>query len=109
MGAIRTDDFTLAQNELADVFRALAHPARVAIVQHLLSVNQCIGGEIVDVLPLAQPTISRHLKELKAVGLIKGNISGTRVHYCINASRWREVQHAVNGLFDTYVLDQECC
>ena len=109
MGITKTELFTDHQNELAQIAKALGHPARIAILQHLLQVNACIGGEIVDVVPLAQPTISRHLKELKEVGIIKGTIEGTSIHYCINGERWREIQKQLIGLFDTYVIDQDCC
>jgi len=94
---------------MADLARALAHPARVAILQHLLKVNACIGGELVDELPLAQPTISRHLKELKAVGLIKGTISGNRVNYCIDHQRWIEAQQLLQNFFVPIPNDQSCC
>lgn len=109
MGVTKTENFTDAQNELAVIAKALGHPARIAILQHLLRVNSCICGDIVEEVKLAQPTISRHLKELKAVGIIKGTIEGTSVNYCIDAGRWREIQSLLNGLFDTYVADQDCC
>lgn len=109
MGVTKTENFTDAQNELAVIAKALGHPARIAILQHLLRVNSCICGDIVEEVKLAQPTISRHLKELKAVGIIKGTIEGTRVNYCIDAERWRYIQTLLNGLFDTYVADQDCC
>lgn len=109
MGVTKTENFTTAQNELAVITKALGHPARIAILQHLLKVNSCICGDIVEEVKLAQPTISRHLKELKAVGIIKGTIEGTRVNYCIDAERWRHIQTLLNGLFDTYVADQDCC
>ena len=108
MGVTKTDQFTAAQNELAAIAKALGHPARIAILQHLLQVNACICGELVDVIPLSQPTISQHLRELKAVGLIKGVIEGTRVNYCIDGQRWAAVQRALNGLFATYCPDLNC-
>lgn len=108
MGLTKTENFTLEQNEMAAIAKALGHPARIAIIQHLLKVNSCICGDIVDEIQLAQPTISRHLKELKAVGIIKGTIEGTSVNYCIDGAIWREIQSLFNGLFDTYILDQDC-
>ena len=108
MGLTKTENFTLEQNEMAAIAKALGHPARIAIIQHLLKVNSCICGDIVDEVQLAQPTISRHLKELKAVGIIKGTIEGTSVNYCIDGANWRKIQSLFNGLFDTYVLDQDC-
>ncbi|MBX2929398.1 MAG: winged helix-turn-helix transcriptional regulator [Saprospiraceae bacterium] len=109
MGATKSELFTASQNELAAVARALAHPARIAIVQHLLRVNACITGDMVEQLPLAQATISQHLRELKDAGIIQGTIEGAKVNYCINGARWREIQALLNGLFDTYVQDQTCC
>ncbi len=109
MGLTKTENFTLEQNELAAIAKALGHPARIAIIQQLLKMNSCICGDLVEEIPLAQPTISKHLKELKAVGIIKGTIEGTRVNYCIDATKWRATQSMFNGLFDTYVADQDCC
>lgn len=109
MGLTKTENFTAEQNELATIAKVLGHPARIAIIQHLVKVNSCVCGDIVEEVQLAQPTISRHLKELKAVGIIKGTIEGTSVNYCIDGERWREIQELLNGLFDTYILDQDCC
>jgi DNA-binding transcriptional ArsR family regulator len=109
MGLTKTENFTDQQNEIAAVAKVLAHPGRIAIIQYLLKVNQCIGGDIVNEVPLAQPTISRHLKELKSIGIIKGTIEGVSINYCIDAEQWRRVQSLFNGLFDSYVLDQDCC
>lgn len=82
MGASKTEHFSDSQNEVANLLKALAHPARIAIMEYLLSVETCICSDIVDVLPLAQPTVSQHLKELKNAGLIKGSIEGNAICYC---------------------------
>jgi DNA-binding transcriptional ArsR family regulator len=84
MGASKTEIFTTKQNQIATIAKALGHPARIAIIDYLLKVNACICGDIVNEIKLAQPTISQHLKELKNAGLIKGNISGTAICYCID-------------------------
>ncbi len=84
MGISKTEDFTDKQNELAVLAKAIAHPARIAILQYLIEVDTCICGDIVNVLPLAQPTVSQHLKELKNAGLIKGSVEGNSICYCIN-------------------------
>ena len=84
MGATKTDHFTDKQNSIANLAKALGHPARVAIIEYLLSVDTCICGDIVNKLPLAQPTVSQHLKELKNAGLIKGNIEGNAICYCLD-------------------------
>lgn len=84
MGATKTEHFTEKQNQIAILAKALGHPARVAIIEYLMAVDTCICGDIVNVLPLAQPTVSQHLKELKSAGLIKGNIEGNAICYCID-------------------------
>jgi DNA-binding transcriptional ArsR family regulator len=84
MGISKTSGFTASQNHLAQLFKALGHPARVAIVEHLLKINSCICGDLVQELPLAQATISQHLKELKAANIIQGSIEGNTLCYCLN-------------------------
>ncbi|CAM3360300.1 HTH arsR-type domain-containing protein [Flavobacterium longum] len=86
MGATKTEHFTDKQNQIANLAKALGHPARVAIIEYLMGVDTCICGDIVNVLPLAQPTVSQHLKELKTAGLIKGNVEGNAICYCIDES-----------------------
>jgi len=92
MGATKTEHFTDNQNDIATLAKALGHPARVAIIEYLLSVDTCICGDIVNELPLAQPTVSQHLKELKNAGLIKGEIEGNRICYCIDEKAWDKLQ-----------------
>jgi len=84
MGATKTAHFTDKQNAIATIAKALGHPARVAILEYLIKVDACICGDIVNELPLAQPTVSQHLKELKNAGLIKGSIEGNSICYCVN-------------------------
>ncbi len=109
MGITKSEGFTKEQNELSFILKALAHPARIAIVQHLLKVNSCIGGEIVDELPLAQPTVSRHLKELKDAGIIKGTIDGVKINYCIDSVNWNRIKIMLDALIVRTVDDQDCC
>lgn len=108
MGVTKTDLFTAEQNELAQMAKALAHPARLAIVQHLLKINQCITGDLVLEIGLAQATISQHLRELKSVGLIQGTIEGTSVNYCINPTKWKETKDLFNTMFDQFTCE-DCC
>ncbi len=84
MGATKTEHFTEKQNQIATIAKALGHPARIAIIEYLAKVNECICGDIVNELPLAQPTVSQHLKELKNAGIIKGSIEGNTICYCID-------------------------
>lgn len=110
MGVTKTDLFTAEQNELAKVAKAIAHPARVAILQYLLKTNTCVNGDLVQELGLAQATISQHLRELKEIGIIQGTIEGVSVCYCIDPSRWAEVQGLFHSLFDQYVNPStNCC
>jgi ArsR family transcriptional regulator len=99
MGVTKTESFSDIQNELASMAKALAHPARIAILEHLLEINTCVCGDLVNVIDLAQPTISQHLKELKTAGLIKGSIEGTRVCYCIDEERWNAVADLLQQFF----------
>ena len=97
MGLSKTESFGTRENRIADLARALGHPARVAILQFLAEQNSCICGEIVDRLPLSQATVSQHLAELKRVGLIKGSIEGPRVCYCIDRKAWNEAKQLLTG------------
>ncbi|HEY5690084.1 MAG TPA: metalloregulator ArsR/SmtB family transcription factor [Cyclobacteriaceae bacterium] len=108
MGITKTEEFTKTQNALATLAKALGHPARIAILQFLASQPTCVCGDIVEELPLSQSTVSQHLKELKRVGLIKGNIEGPSVCYCIDLNAWKAAQKKLNGLFDSYVDLNRC-
>ena len=99
MGITKTEIFTAKQNKLAILLKALAHPARIAIIQHLVKDQHCICGELVDNLGLAQATISQHLKELKNVGLIRGCVEGTSVSYCLDEKAWKQVKKELEGFF----------
>ena len=99
MGATKTAHFSTAQNDIANLMKALAHPARIAIIDYLLKVDACICGDIVNELPLAQPTVSQHLKELKNAGLIKGNITGNAICYCINETTFIKFQNYLALVF----------
>ncbi len=98
MGATKTEHFTEKQNQVAILAKALGHPARVAIIEYLMRVDTCICGDIVNELPLAQPTVSQHLKELKNAGLIKGNIEGTAICYCIDEKALEILQSYFAGV-----------
>jgi DNA-binding transcriptional ArsR family regulator len=109
MGLTKSEAFSLKQNELASYAKALAHPARVAILEHLIQEDKCICGELVDILPLAQPTVSQHLVELKKAGLIKGTISGTSMCYCLDKTEWAKCIASVEALFDQVKSVTNCC
>lgn len=92
MGATKAEHFTHKQNEIASLAKAIGHPARVAILEYLMKVDTCICGDIVNELPLAQPTVSQHLKQLKNAGLIKGNIEGNAICYCVDEKAIEKLQ-----------------
>lgn len=98
MGTTKSVLFSDSQNELANLYKALGHPARIAIIEYLLKSKTCICSDIVNELPLAQPTISQHLKELKAVGIIKGTIEGTTVCYCLDATNLSKMKWFVDAI-----------
>lgn len=110
MGVTKTEAFTTQQYRLAELAKALAHPARVAILQLLIERKTCVCGDLVEELPLAQPTVSQHLKELKRIGLITGEIDPPRVCYCINPVVWEESQRMFGDLFSSFIdMTEPCC
>jgi DNA-binding transcriptional ArsR family regulator len=109
MGLTKTEEFTRSQNKLAVLAKALGHPARIAILQFLIRTKGCVCGDIVEQLPLSQSTVSQHLKELKSAGLVKGDIEGPSVCYCIDGKAWNEAKILINGLFEKYSEQEECC
>ena len=108
MGATKTEHFTDNQNEISMLTKALGHPARIAIIEYLISVDTCICGDIVNELPLAQPTVSQHLKELKNARLIKGSIEGTAICYCIDE---KSIEKLINYFSNitTKLKSKTCC
>lgn len=109
MGITKTEIFSDKQNHLATTLKALAHPARIAILQHIIKQNTCICNDLVDELGLAQATISQHLKELKNIGIIKGNIEGTSICYCIDQNVWLDVKKELNTFFIEDISTNNCC
>jgi len=112
MGLTKTEIFTEKQNEIALIAKTLAHPARIAIIQALIKSSQCICGDLVTEIGLAQATISQHLKELKNSGLIKGTITGTSMCYCVNEENWTVFQEVFSQFFNQTIELEEnknCC
>lgn len=110
MGASKTDHFTDKQNSISTLMKALAHPARIAILEYLVKVDTCICGDIVNELPLAQPTVSQHLKELKNAGLIKGEIEGNTICYCVDEKAMLKLQMYFTNLTNKLeVKNSKCC
>lgn len=110
MGATKKEHFTDKQNAIATLAKALGHPARLAIMEYLMKVDTCICGDIVNELPLAQPTVSQHIKELKNAGLIKGSIEGNAICYCIDEKALSKLQSYFTNISDKLKKKKtDCC
>lgn len=110
MGVTRSDIFSTAQNRIANLFKVLGHPARIAILQYIIRQPACICNDLVEELGLAQATISQHLKELKTAGIIQGTIKGKSVCYCIDDNNWEAMKTIIHLFLDEPVQrNQKCC
>lgn len=111
MAVNKKEAFTQKEQDLAAFAKALSHPARIAILKVLAKHNECICGQIVEILPLAQSTVSQHLKELKNAGLINGTVDGPRSCYCINWKAFEKFNQEFNGLFNHLKINNQksCC
>ncbi len=111
MGVTKTDLFTSEQNTFAQIGKVFSHPARIAILQHLLKANACINSDLVQELGLAQATISQHLKELKQIGIIQGTVEGVSMNYCINPKKWLEFKTTFEHFFGQHACcsGESCC
>lgn len=107
MGVSKTEQFTDNQNDLAILFKALSHPARIAIIEYLLTIDTCICSDIVNHLPLAQPTVSQHLRELKNAKIIQGSIEGTAICYCLNSKTLNKFENYFQLIKNK--LELKCC
>jgi len=109
MGVTKTDNFTQNQNDLASIAKALGHPARIAILQHVAATKGCVCGDLVNEIGLAQATISQHLRELKNLDILQGTVEGTSVCYCINQERWSEIKSSLEAFFNFEIDCGDCC
>ncbi|MGB3774462.1 MAG: metalloregulator ArsR/SmtB family transcription factor [Leeuwenhoekiella sp.] len=110
MGLSKSEIFTAQQNQIALFAKVFGHPARVSILQYLFKMDTCVCGDLVNEIGLAQPTISQHLKELKHLGLIKGNVEGTSVCYCIDKENWTAMKSLMLQFLDQDIKqNQDCC
>lgn len=109
MGLAKTEMFTNQQNQIALFAKVFGHPARVAILQHLFKINTCVCGDLVTEIGLAQPTISQHLKELNHLGLIRGNVEGTSVCYCIDPDNWTKMKELMIEFLNQDIPNANCC
>lgn len=106
MGVTKTSLYTEEQNQMATMIKAMGHPARIAILQHLLKAEECMNSDLVQELGLAQATVSQHLKALKEVDIIQGSVEGTSMCYCINTSTWNSLKNKINLFFEQL---PNCC
>lgn len=109
MGLTKSDNYTKDQNELAAMMKALSHPARIGIIEHLIKKDECICNDLIEVLGLAQATVSQHLRELKDAGIIKGKIEGTSVCYCIDEQTWNLYRNKLEIFFVDVKVKGLCC
>jgi ArsR family transcriptional regulator, arsenate/arsenite/antimonite-responsive transcriptional repressor len=109
MGITKSEHFTEEQNQLANTLKALGHPARIAIIEYLMEKQTCICGDIVNELPLSQPTISQHLKELKNVNIIQGSIEGNSICYCLNLETFQKIEKYIQLIINTQNQNKSCC
>ncbi|MBS3913250.1 MAG: winged helix-turn-helix transcriptional regulator [Bacteroidetes bacterium] len=109
MGISKSEEFSVRDNRLAEIAKAFAHPARIAILRILINRQSCVCGDIVEELPLSQSTVSQHLKELKAAGIIQGEIDGPRICYCIEPGAWKSMQKNLSDFFELYQDPKEKC
>lgn len=103
----KTDLFEQQEQQCADFFKALAHPARIQILKYLAEAKTCISGDISKELPLGRTTVNQHLKELKRVGLIKGHVFGAKTNYCLNPEKIRELRAMAQSFLDEIDIDIE--
>lgn len=109
MGLVKTEFYTDLQNEISLFAKVFGHPARVAILEHLFEIDSCVCGDLVNEIGLAQSTVSQHLKELKQLCLIEGNVEGTRVCYCIHTQNWIKMKKVMTEFLDRNIPQPDCC
>lgn len=109
MGTTKSEIYTEKQNRMATMLKALAHPARIAIIEYLINSRSCICGDLVEELGLAQATISQHLRELKTAGIIKGTVEGASVCYCIDEKVWKQYKQQMEKFFVSFSVKNNHC
>ncbi|WP_299625166.1 metalloregulator ArsR/SmtB family transcription factor [uncultured Tenacibaculum sp.] len=109
MGLTKSEIFSKKQNDIAQIAKVLGHPARIAILEHIAKVETCICGDLVNEIGLAQPTISQHLKELKKIGILKGNIEGTSICYCLDEVKWEEIKDTLQQFLNIFSNQNNSC
>ncbi len=101
----KAEEFSIDEQSLGECFKALSHPARIAIIKHLAQTGSCFSGDIAEVIPLGRSTVSQHLTQLKDADLIKGRISGPRICYCLNSEKWNKIKLLISSLLEQVAAD----
>jgi ArsR family transcriptional regulator, arsenate/arsenite/antimonite-responsive transcriptional repressor len=109
MTSFKISTFDVALNHRARLFKALAHPARLAILQYLAEIQTCITGDIADEIPLGRTTVNQHLKELKDAGLINGTVDGVRTNYCLNIATIQVLKVEINDFLSKLEISEPTC
>ena len=109
MATSKKELFTGEQQQYSGLFKALSHPARLAILEYLADVKTCITGDISEVLPLGRTTVNQHLAELKSVGLIRGTIEGVKTYYCLSPSGVEKLKQAIQNFIDKICIPENYC
>ena len=110
MGLTKAEIFNASQNEISSICKVLGHPARVAILEYISIQNSCICNDLVSEIGLAQATISQHLRELKNIGLLQGEIEGKSVCYCINHDKWNSMKALMTNFLNQDIsITNNCC
>jgi DNA-binding transcriptional ArsR family regulator len=109
MAYAKNELFEAELQQCAELFKALAHPARLAILKYLAETKTCITGDISEELPLGRTTVNQHLAELKSVGLIHGSIDGAKTYYCLNPKKIDELKDMVTKFFGNICCEEKCC
>ncbi|MBN2613587.1 MAG: winged helix-turn-helix transcriptional regulator [Bacteroidales bacterium] len=109
MAFAKKELFDAEMQECADLYKALSHPARLAIMKYLAETKTCITGDISEEIPLGRTTVNQHLAELKSAGLIQGNIEGVKTYYCLDIMKVKKLKEMTGRFFGTVCCDDNCC
>lgn len=109
MASAKTELFELELQIKANLFKALAHPVRLQILEYLVQSKTCLTGDISDVFPLSRTTLNQHMKELKDAGLICSHEEGSKIVYCLNCKKIEEMSNILAGLLDEFKLPHDFC
>ncbi len=104
----KSKEFCIDKQRIAQYCKVLSHPARIAIIELLAEHKEIRTGNISEYLPIARTTVTQHLKELRKIGIIQGEIDGLKIHYCLDSKRLKEIRSEINQLFEKSINDYVC-